>query len=90
MFAYLIGVPVSGIDSTMLVVKLNSTGDSLGKGEPGGSGDNSTQLFPKRSSHILGNKRVLGLDFWERLTHIEASLSGKYMHSVIIDCKHYF
>ena len=74
----------------MLVVKLNSTGDSLGKGEPGGSGDNSTQLFPKRSSHILGNKRVLGLDFWERLTHIEASLSGKYMHSVVIDCKHYF
>jgi len=29
-----VGIPVTGVDSTVLVIELNSAGDGLGQGEP--------------------------------------------------------
>ena len=75
MFAYLVGVPVSSIDSTMLVVKLNSTSDSLGKGEPGGSSYQSTKLCPNILGDMLGHQGVSGFDFWKGFTHAVCSSS---------------
>jgi len=44
----LVGVPVSSIDSTMLVVKFNSTGNRLDQSESGGLSFDVLQLIPDR------------------------------------------
>ena len=42
-----VGIPIPGINSTMLVVKLDSTGDGLAKGEPRSFGlDLTTLAYP--------------------------------------------
>ena len=41
----LVGVPVSSIDTTMLVVELNSTGNGLAKGEFTGLGHSPGQIL---------------------------------------------
>merc|ERR1712045_301926 len=61
----LVGVPVSSIDSTVLVVKVNGTGNGLDKSESRGLGFNSLQLLPFVLGHMSSNKRVLGLDVRE-------------------------
>ena len=43
-----VGVPVSSIDSTMLVVELNSTSNGLNESEARGLGLDALQLFPDR------------------------------------------
>merc|ERR1712045_330248 len=61
----LVGVPVTSIDSTVLVVKVNSTGNGLDKSESRSLGLDSLQLLPFVLGHMLGNKRMLGLDVRE-------------------------
>merc|ERR1719220_501800 len=58
----LVGVPVTGVDSTVLVVELNSASDGLDKGESRCLGLDSLQLLPLVLGDVLGNKGVLGLD----------------------------
>merc|ERR1719510_348655 len=58
----LVGVPVTGVDTTVLVVELNSASDGLDQGESRCLGLDSLQLLPLVLGDVLGNKRVLGLD----------------------------
>merc|ERR1719466_487637 len=58
----LVRVPVTSIDTTVLVVKLNGTSNGLDEGESGSLGLDSLELLPLVLGDVLGNKRVLGLD----------------------------
>ena len=69
--AYLVGVPISGVDSTMLVVKLHGAGDGLGQGEARGHGLGPVQLLPDGLGDILGHQGMLGLDLGERFRHVD-------------------
>merc|ERR1711936_443680 len=62
----LVGVPVTSVDTAVLVVKLNSAGDGLDEGESRSLGLDSLELLPFILGDILGNKRVLGLNVRER------------------------
>merc|ERR1719158_243890 len=62
----LVRVPVTGVNTTVLVVELNGTSNGLDEGESGSLGLDSLKLLPLVLSNVLGNKRVLGLDGWER------------------------
>ena len=64
-----VGVLVTGIDTAVLVVELNSAGNGLGKGEARGLGDNATELVPLLLGHVLGNQAVGGLDVGEFTGH---------------------
>jgi len=55
----LVRVPVSCIDTTVLVVELNSTGNGLSKGESRGLGGDALQLVPLFLSDMFGHQRVL-------------------------------
>ena len=61
----LIGITISSIDTTMLVIKLDGTGDGLGQGEAGGGGLVFGELVPLLLGHMLGNQRMLRLDSWK-------------------------
>jgi len=65
----LVGVPVSGVDTTVLVVKLNSTGDGLGQGEASGLGGDVLDFVPSLLSDVLGHQGVLGLGVGEFSGH---------------------
>lgn len=58
----LVGIPISGVDTAVLVVELNSTGNALSEGESGSLGHNILDLVPSLLSDVLGHKRVGGLD----------------------------
>merc|ERR1719244_1800687 len=58
----LVGVPVTSIYPTVLVVKLNSTSNRLGKGEARGGSLDVAELLPDGLGDILGHQRVGGLD----------------------------
>jgi len=58
----LVRVPVTGVDTAMLVVELNGASDGLDEGESGSLGLDSLELLPLVLGDVLGNKRVLGLD----------------------------
>merc|ERR1719402_2009374 len=58
----LVRVPVTSVDTTVLVVKLNGTSNGLDEGESGSLGLDSLELLPLVLGDVLGNKRVLGLD----------------------------
>jgi len=62
----LVGIPITSVDSTVLVVKLNSTSNSLDEGESRGLGLNSLKFLPFFLGDMLGNKGVLGLNIRER------------------------
>jgi len=64
-----VGVLVTGIDTAVLVVELNSAGNGLGKGEARGLGDKATELVPLLLGHVLGNQAVGGLDVGEFTGH---------------------
>ena len=55
----------------MLVVKLDSASDGLSEREATGLGDSSAELVPDWLGHILSDKGVLGLNFWEGIRHLE-------------------
>merc|ERR1719431_1824635 len=62
----LVGVPVTSVDTAVLVVKLNSAGDGLDEGESRSLGLDSLELLPFVFSDMLGSKGVLGLNVRER------------------------
>jgi len=66
----LVGVPVSSVDSAVLVVKFDCTGDGLGQGEATGLGLDVLDLVPSLLGHMLGDKGVGGLDDGEFSGHI--------------------
>merc|ERR1711892_391595 len=65
----LVAIPVTSIDTTVLVVELNGTGAGLGDGEATGLGLNVLDTVPSLLGHVLLDKRVLGLDNWEFSRH---------------------
>jgi len=60
-----VGVFITSIDTTMLVVEVNSASDSLGKGEARGLGDVVSQFSPFVGGDVLGDQGVLGFDIGE-------------------------
>jgi len=65
----LVGVPVTSIDSAVLIVKLHGASNSLGDGEVTGLGLDVLHLVPPVLSDVLGHKGVGGLDGWEISRH---------------------
>jgi len=65
----LVGIPITSIDTAVLVVKLDSAGNGLGEGESRGLGDNVLDLVPSLLSDVLGHQRVGGLDNGEISRH---------------------
>merc|ERR1719480_145604 len=65
-----IAIPITSIDTTVLVVKLNGTGTSLGNGEATGLGLDILDFVPSFLGHVLGDQGVGGLDNWEFSGHI--------------------
>ena len=61
----LIGIPVSSIDTTVLVVKLDGTGNSLRQSEARGLGLDVLQFVPFGLGNMFSNKRVLRLNIGE-------------------------
>jgi hypothetical protein len=64
----LVGVTITGVDTTMLVVEFNGASDSLGQSETGSLGDNTAQLVPFFLGDVLSDQAVGRLD------------SGKFGH----------
>ena len=62
-----VGVLITSIDTTVLVVKLNSASNGLGKGESGGLGLDPAEPVPLVLGHMLGNQAVGGLNVGELL-----------------------
>jgi len=62
----LVGIPVTSIDTTVLVIKLNCTSNCLNEGESGCFGLNSLQKIPFVFSHMLCNQGMFWLYFRER------------------------
>ena len=65
----LVGVPVTSIDTTVLIVELNSTGTGLGNGEVTSLGLDVLDFVPSLLGHVLGDKGVGGLDSGEFSRH---------------------
>lgn len=60
-------VLIAGVDTAVLILKLNSTSDGLSKGEAGSLGFDATQFFPFIRCHVLGNETFGGPDVGEGL-----------------------
>jgi len=56
----LVRVPVTGVDTAVLVVELDCASNGLGKSETRGLSGDVLQLVPLLLGDVLGNKRVLG------------------------------
>jgi len=67
----LVGVPVTSIDSTVLVVEFNGTSTGLGNGEATGLGLDVLDFVPSLLGHVLGDQGVGGLDDGELSRHSE-------------------
>jgi len=65
----LVGVPVTSIDTAVLVVELDGTGAGLGDGEAAGLGLDVLDLVPSLLGDVLGNQGVGGLDDGEFSRH---------------------
>jgi len=65
----LVGVPVTSVDTAVLVVELNGTGAGLGDGEATGLGLDVLDLVPSLLGDVLGNQGVGGLDDGEFSRH---------------------
>jgi len=61
-----VGIPVTSIDTTVLIIKLNSTSYGLNQCKTWGLCLNTFQLFPFLLSDMLGNKGMFRLNIWER------------------------
>jgi len=64
-----VAVPVTSVDTAVLVVKLNSTGTGLGDGEAAGLGLDVLDAVPSLLGHVLGHKGVGRLDDGEFSRH---------------------
>jgi len=65
----LVGIPATSIDTTVLVVKLNSTGTSLGEGEATGLGLDILEFVPSLLGHMSCDKGLSRLDDGEFSRH---------------------
>merc|ERR1719430_259979 len=61
----LVRVPITGINTTMLVVKLYCTGNSFTERKTRGCSFHFAELLPNRLGDILGHERAFGLDIRE-------------------------
>ena len=66
----LVGVPVSGVDTAVLVVELNGAGGSLGDGEAAGLGLDVLDFVPSLLGDVLGHQGVGRLDDGELSRHL--------------------
>jgi len=64
-----VGVLVTSIDTTVLVVELNGASNGLGQGELGSLGHDASQLVPLLLGDVLSHQRVLGFDVREGRGH---------------------
>lgn len=64
----LVGIPVTSIDTTVLVVELDSAGNGCTKSEARGGGLVGSEFIPFFLGDVLGNQGVLGLNVGE-ITH---------------------
>jgi len=64
-----VGVLVTSIDTTVLVVELNGASNGLGQGELGSLGDDATQFIPLLLGDVFSHQRVLGFDVGECSGH---------------------
>merc|ERR1711973_301960 len=67
----LVRVPISSINTTMLIVELHGTSNGLCEGESGSGSLGTVELLPDGLGHVLGDQGMLGLDFWEGIRHID-------------------
>jgi len=73
----LVRVPVTSVDTAVLVVELNGAGSSLGNGEATGLGLDVLDLVPSLLGDVLGHQGVGGLDGGEFSGHVD-NCSVKY------------
>merc|ERR1711929_4653 len=66
----LVGVPVTSIDTAVLVVELDGAGAGLGQGEATGLGLDVLELIPLILGDVLSHKGVGGLDSGEISGHL--------------------
>jgi len=64
-----VGVLVTSIDTTVLVVELNGASNGLGQGELGSLGDDASQFIPLLLGDVFSHQRVLGFDVGEWSGH---------------------
>merc|ERR1719310_770195 len=65
----LVGVPITSVDTAVLVVELDGTGAGLGDGEAAGLGLDVLDFVPSLLGHVLGHQGVGGLDDGEFSRH---------------------
>jgi len=65
----LVGIPITSVDTAVLVIEINSAGNGLSKGEAGGGGLDWGELLPLFLGDVLGDQRVGTLDVREWFTH---------------------
>lgn len=66
----LVGIPVTGVDTAVLVVELDGTGDGSLEAEAGGGCLVGSEFIPSLLGDVLGHQRVGALDFREWLSHL--------------------
>jgi len=65
----LVRVPITSVDTAVLVVELDGTGAGLGDGEAAGLGLDVLDFVPSLLGHVLGHQGVGGLDDGEFSRH---------------------
>jgi len=65
----LVGVPISSINTAVLIIKLDSAGDGLSKSEASSLGSDVLDFVPSLLGHMFGDQGVLGLDDGELSGH---------------------
>ena len=80
----LVGVPVTSVDTAVLVVELDGTGAGLGDGEVAGLGLDVLHLVPPLLGDVLGDQGVLGLDVGEFSRHVDASVFRSSVTMIIL------
>ena len=66
----LVAIPISSVDTAVLVVELNGAGSSLSNGEATGLGLNVLDLVPSLLGDVLGHQRMSRLDDRELSRHL--------------------
>ena len=83
---HLVRVPVSSVDTAVLVIKLYRAGDGLGKSEAAGCCNGPAEFVPERFGHILGYQRVSGLDLRKWIRHFSDYFLAGDVANTSSDC----